>query len=178
MTRALLTALLAAIALGGCGSAEDAAEKNTAATADRPLSAAELAKSRADSIQSYQAFVEQPDEVISAELGKCRADIEHELSKEHLNVMLADSPGRTIKKMKQDAKDEIARLNNDPSSPGMDVVMESANLCTFDRVFGERKVQQGSAFCEFRNGRYVDHGVGALNDLPNGLAYTCDGYGL
>ena len=174
--RAAILCVLCA-AMSGCGGEESAADEATPA-AEKPLSPRELAESRAAMLRSYRRFLDQPDQIIEAELGECRSAIVEELRRQHLNVMLSDNPGRTIRDMKRNAQEEIERLKNDPTAPGMDVVMERVNLCTFDRVLSKRRVQQASAFCEFQDGKYVQHGIGTLTEVPEGLAYTCDGYGL
>ena len=170
--------VLATLALFGCGEDAPDSPSNNADAAEKPLSAAELQKARATSRASYEAFIKSSDAAIESELGKCRSAVLDDLKRDHLNAMLSDNPGRTVSKMKRDAKNELKRFESDPTAPGLDVVMESVNFCTFDRPFSERLVQQGSAFCEFKDGKYSQHGIGELTEVPKGLAYTCDGYGL
>jgi hypothetical protein len=165
------------IALCGCGDDPDAAASYENITA-KPLTAAELGVARAASQRSYEAFLKSPDEAIETQLGACKSAILDELKRDHLNAMLADKPGRNVVQMKRDASEALKRLTADPSSPGLDVFMESVNFCTFDRLLNERLVQQGSAFCEFKDGKYIRHGIGSLAEVPKGLVYTCDGYGL
>lgn len=169
---------LAALALYGCGEDPQDPSSNNGDVAEKALTPAELQQARLTSRASYEAFVKSSDAAIESELGKCRSAILDEVKRNHLNAMLSDKPGRTIKNMKRDAKDELKRLEADPTSLGLDVVMESVNFCTFDRPFSERLVQQGSAFCEFKDGKYSQYGIGPLTEVPKGLAYTCDGYGL
>jgi len=171
-------ALTALLVLCACSNDAEDSSFSQESVAQKPLTPAELEQSRAASRRSYEAFLKASETAIAAELSKCRSAILDELKQQHLNAMLSDKPNRTIADMKREAKDDLKRLAADPSSPGLDVVMESVNFCTFDRDLSDRRVQQGSGFCEFKDGKYSQHGIGATTEVPKGLVYTCDGYGL